>query len=107
MSALGILVELIGYAVARAILPWLSFGWIYVEPFSASMPSQRGPWYRRDADGRIELRQDASGWIGFAMCLCVLFAIAIILRRMLNSASIGLAFAGRAPVDSILGARTF
>ncbi|AWM02555.2 hypothetical protein [Bradyrhizobium amphicarpaeae] len=74
------LVELIGYAVARAALPLLSFGHVHVEPFSASTSSLRRPWYRRHADGRIELRQDAAGWIGFAICLSVLLAIAIILH---------------------------
>ncbi|MBR0814898.1 hypothetical protein JQ544_25440 [Bradyrhizobium diazoefficiens] len=80
MSALRMLVELIGYTVARSVLPFLSFGQIHVEPFSASTPSLRRPWYRLDADGRIELRQDAAGWIGFAMCLLMLLAIAAIFR---------------------------
>ena len=82
MSALRMLVELIGYTVARAALPFLSFGQIHVEPFSASKPPLRRPWHRRDADGRIELRQEAAGWIGFAMCLMVLLAIATILHGM-------------------------
>jgi len=82
MSALRMLVELIGYTMARAALPLLSFGQIHVEPFRASTPSTRRPWYRRDAEGRIELRQDAAGWIGFAMCLSVLLAIATILHGM-------------------------
>ncbi|WP_340672438.1 hypothetical protein [Bradyrhizobium ottawaense] len=83
MSAFGILVELIGYTVARAALPFLSFGWIYVEPFGASPPSARRPCYRRDADGRIELRQHAAGWIGVAMCLLVLLGIVAMFHRML------------------------
>lgn len=82
MPALRMLIELIGYMVARAALPLLSFGRIYVEPFSASTSPLRRPWYRRDADGRIELRQNAAGWIGFAMCLSVLLAIATILHGM-------------------------
>lgn len=82
MSALRMLVELIGYTAARAALPFLSSGRIYVEPFGASTPSPRRPWYRRNADGRIELRQDAAGWIGFAMCLLVLLAVAAIFHGM-------------------------
>lgn len=42
MSALGILVELIGYAVARATLPLFSFGWIHVEPFGARRRQRAG-----------------------------------------------------------------
>ena len=83
MSALRTLVELIGYTAARAALPFLSFGRIHVEPFGASTSPLLRPWYRRDADGRIELRQDAAGWIGFAMCLSVLLAIAAICCGML------------------------
>ncbi|WP_298243769.1 hypothetical protein [uncultured Bradyrhizobium sp.] len=78
------LAELIGYTVARAALPLLSSGHIYVEPFSTSTSPLRRPWYRRDADGRIELRQDAAGWIGFAMCLSVLLAMAAICYGMLS-----------------------
>lgn len=80
MSAFGILVELIGYTVARSTLPFVSFGWIYVEPFSASPAPGSRPYYRRDANGRIELRQAAAGWIGFGICLLVLLAVAELFR---------------------------
>lgn len=84
MSALGMLVELMGYTVARVALPFLSYGWIYVEPFSATPQPLQWPWYRRDANARIELRQGAAGWIGFGMCLLVLLAIVAILYGMLS-----------------------
>ncbi|QIP08512.1 hypothetical protein [Bradyrhizobium symbiodeficiens] len=83
MSALGILVELIGYAVARAILPWLSFGWIYVEPFGASAQPLRRPCCRRDADGRIQLRQGVAGWIGLVISVLMLLAIVTTFHFML------------------------
>jgi len=83
MSALGMLVELIGHAMARTVLPLLSFGRIYVEPFSASPPPLNWPGYRRDASGRIELRQAAAGWIGVGMCLLVLLAFVAIFYGML------------------------
>lgn len=83
MSALGILVELIGHTMAQAVLPLLSFGRIYVEPFSASPPPLKWPGYRRDVSGRIELRQAAAGWIGFGMCLLVLLVIVAIVRSLL------------------------
>jgi hypothetical protein len=78
MSALGMLVELIGYSVARAALPALSLGWIHVEPFSASPQPLRWPCYRRDGNQRIELRQAAASWIGLAICVVVLLAIALV-----------------------------
>lgn len=82
MSAFAILVDLLGYSVARSALPVLSFGWIYVEPFSASPQPLRWPWYRRGADGRIELRQGAAGWIGFGICLLMLLVAGTVLHAM-------------------------
>ena len=82
MSAFGMLIDLIGYAVARATLPLVSFGWIYVEPFSASPQPLRWPCYRRDANGRIELRRGAAGWIGFGICLLVVLALVLIIHAL-------------------------
>ncbi|MCS3495136.1 hypothetical protein M2207_000359 [Bradyrhizobium japonicum] len=76
------LVDLIGYTIARAVLPLLSFGWIYVEPFSASPQPLRWPGYRRDINGRIELRQGAAAWIGLGICLLTLLAVAMIVRAL-------------------------
>jgi hypothetical protein len=83
MSALGILVDLIGYTVARAALPLLSFGRIYVEPFSASPPPLRWPGCRRDPAGRIELRQGAAGWIGVAICILIFLAVSLMLHAII------------------------
>lgn len=52
------LVELIGYGVARIVMPFLSLGRVYVEVFSATPEPLRWPGYLRDATGRIELRPD-------------------------------------------------
>jgi hypothetical protein len=82
MSVLGMLVELIGYTVARAALPFLSFGRIYVEPFNATSQPLRWPCYRFDAHGRIELRQGVAGWIGFGICLLALLAVALVIHEM-------------------------
>jgi hypothetical protein len=80
MSVLGILVDLVGYTVARAVLPFASFGWISVEPFSASPPPLRWPGHRRDASGRIVLRQATAGWVGLGICLLPVLAIAVIIH---------------------------
>jgi hypothetical protein len=82
MSALGILVDLIGYTVARAALPFLSFGRIYVEPFNATPRPLRWPCYRRDANGRIELRQVAAGWVGVAICILTVLAAGLMLHAI-------------------------
>lgn len=82
MSALRMLVELIGYAIARTALTFLSFGKIYVEPFSASAPSSLRPCFRRDADGRIELRQEATARCGLGIGFLVLLASAAIVHGL-------------------------
>ena len=82
MSAFGMLIDLIGYTVARSTLPLLSFGRIYVEPFSASPQPLRWPCYRRDANGRIELRQGAAGWIGLGICVLVLLALVLMIHGL-------------------------
>ena len=82
MSAFGILIDLVGYMVARAGLPFLSFGRVYVEPFSTTPQRLSWPGYRRDEAGRIELRQRAAGWIGFGICLLVLIAIIAVCHGM-------------------------
>lgn len=82
MSALGVLIELVGYSVARAVWPILSFGRIYVEPFTADPQALRWPWYRRDADGRIELRQKAAGCTGVAVCSLMLLALGAGIRTL-------------------------
>ncbi|QOG18595.1 hypothetical protein [Bradyrhizobium sp. SEMIA] len=76
-------VELIGYGVARIALPFLSLGRVYVEVFSTTPERLRWPGYRRDATGRIELRQAAAAWIGFGICLLVLLAIVTMFHGML------------------------
>jgi hypothetical protein len=82
MSLFRILVELIGYSVARSSLPHLSFGWIYVEPFSTSSQRLSWPFYRRDESGRIEMQQAAAGWFGFGLCLIVPLATGLLIRAV-------------------------
>jgi len=82
MSVLGILVDLIGYTIASVVVPFVSFGRIYVEPFSASPPPLRWPCHRRDASGRIVLRQGAAGWIGLGICLLPLLTIATVVHAL-------------------------
>ena len=82
MLAMGLWVDLIGYACARAILPLLSFGRVYAAPFAAAPSRSQVRWYRRDTDGRIELRQDAAGWIGFGIFVLVLFAAVATIRAV-------------------------
>jgi len=87
MSPLGILIEIIGYSAARAVLPLLSFGWISAEPFAASPRPLRWPGYRRDDNGRIVLQQAAAGWIGLGLCLTGLLAVGLLVHALLQGAT--------------------
>lgn len=78
MSALGILVELIGYSIARAALPFLSFGWFTSSP-STQIRGDAMALLCRDATGRVEIRQAVAGWIGLGICLIMLVAIALLI----------------------------
>jgi hypothetical protein len=80
MKAFGMLIDLVGYTIARLTLPLLSLGWVYVEPFSAWPKRLSWPGYRRDETGRVEVQQAAAGAIGLALCLIVLLAIVVLVR---------------------------
>ncbi len=85
MAWLGILLELVGYAVARACLPLLSFGWIYVELFRTARQRDSRRFYRRDESGRVELRQVAAVWIGLGIFLVGLVVIVAMVRAALQA----------------------
>jgi hypothetical protein len=65
----------IGYAVARVVLPLISFGRIAVEPVRGSGAPFNLLGYRR-ADGHIEVAAPTAAWIGLlAVCLALAFTI--------------------------------
>jgi hypothetical protein len=82
MEWFGSLVGLVGYTVARASLPLLSFGRIQVEPFSAARQRLHRPFCRRGESGRIELRQAEAGWIGLGLCIIALLAVLCAIRAV-------------------------
>jgi hypothetical protein len=73
---LQILVDVVGYTMARLALPLLSFGKVYVHPLAGPPGKFNVLGCRRDQTGRIEIESMAAGFIGLVICLTVAFALA-------------------------------
>jgi hypothetical protein len=72
-ALIELVVVTIGYAVARVVLPLISFGRIAVEPFRGSGASFNLLGYRR---GHIEVAAPTAAWIGL-LVVCIGFAFTI------------------------------
>lgn len=80
---LHVLVEMVGYTVARLALPLLSFGRVYVAPLASPAEKFNLIGYRRDERGRIEIDTNAAGSVGVIMCLIGAFGIAFAIRAII------------------------
>jgi len=80
---LQILVEIVGYTVARFVLRFISSGNIYVAPLMPRSGKFNAIGYRRDKHGRIEIESTTAGVIGVMMCLIVAFGLALLIRGSL------------------------
>lgn len=74
------LIDWIGYAVARSLLPIFSFGMVYTEPLNAPLGKFNVFGFRRDQDGRIEVESTVAGFIGLVICLIAIVAFCLIVR---------------------------
>ena len=83
MCIFDILIDMVGYTVARLILPLISFGRLSVQPLNAPRESFNAFGYRRDGRGRIEIEQTIAGFIGFALCLAAFLAVSLLTRAAL------------------------
>jgi hypothetical protein len=77
---LQILVEMVGYTVARLALPLFSFGRIHVAPLAGSAGKFNLIGCRRDERGRIEIESTAAGVIGVVICLIGAFGLALLIK---------------------------
>lgn len=68
------LIDVVGYIVARFVLPLISFGRIRVAPFNCSDGEFNRLGIRRDGFGRIEVGPTAAWVVGLVICLIVLAA---------------------------------
>jgi hypothetical protein len=80
-TVLYTVVNLIGYTVARFVLPLLSFRRIYVQPINAALGTRfNALGYRYDEDGRIEIETSSAGFVGFIICLFAFFIFYLLIR---------------------------
>lgn len=77
---LQILIEIVGYTVARFALPLFSSGKICVQPLTVSSGQFNLLGYRRDEHGRIEIELTAAGVVGLVICLIVVFGLVLLVR---------------------------
>jgi hypothetical protein len=80
---LQILLEMVGYTVARLALPIFSFGKVHVAPLAAPAGKFNLIGCRRDERGRVEIESTTGGVIGVLICLIVAFGLALLIRGSL------------------------
>ncbi|WJR76497.1 hypothetical protein [Bradyrhizobium sp. NP1] len=80
VSIVEALIYAAGYAVARLLLPLLSFGKVYVAPLNSGADGINWLGYRRDARQWIEIKAIVAGWIGFIACVAVFVIVALLSR---------------------------
>ena len=82
ISAFGDLLVLgIGYGIARAVLPFASFGQIQVEPLRGSAMKFNLLGYRREG-GRIVIAATTAGVLGCVIGLFACFATVVLIRAI-------------------------
>ena len=80
-TVLYTVVNLIGYTVARFVLPLLSFRRIYVQPINAPLGTRfNALGYRHDEGGRIEIETSSADLVGFIICLFAFFTFYFLIR---------------------------
>jgi len=83
MCIFDFLIFVVGYTVARVVLPFLSLRRVYVQPLSAPRNRFNVLGWRRDDRGRIELEETPAGFIGFLLCLLAFFTLGFLIRTAL------------------------
>ncbi|MDB5579775.1 MAG: hypothetical protein JWR80_4951 [Bradyrhizobium sp.] len=76
------LIHIVGYTVARFILPLLSFGKVYVEPLTTPQKRFNALGYRYDDSGRIEISETIAGFIGFILFLTAFFVVYLLIQSV-------------------------
>jgi hypothetical protein len=76
------LIDMVGYTVARLVLPLVSFRKIYVQPLNSAETRFNALGYRYDDDGRLEIESTIAGFIGFVVCVVVFFGIGLLIRAV-------------------------
>ncbi len=78
-----VLIEAVGYAVARFVLPLVSFGRVHVQPLNSDRKSFNMLGCRRDGIGGVEIEVTVAGFFGFIIFLVAFFAIGLLMQTFL------------------------
>jgi hypothetical protein len=71
---IGVLIEMLGYGIARLIIPLLTFGTVRLDPLSASSEHYNWLGYRRDG-ARMVLGPTTAGLIGILIFIGAVIAL--------------------------------
>jgi hypothetical protein len=74
------LIDMVGYAVARLLLPVLSFHKIFVQPLGSPEKRFNALGYRHADNRRIEIESTIAGFIGFVVCLIAFSTLCLLIR---------------------------
>lgn len=77
---LELLVYLVGYSVARLVLPLFSFGKVHVAPLASPPRKFNLIGCRRDESGRVEVDPIAAEFIGAFLCVIGAVGLAFVIR---------------------------
>ncbi len=75
-------IGLIGYTVARLVLPRLSGRRIYIQPLISSETGFNALGYRYDHDGRMEISSTPGAFLGFIIFLVLFFSLGLLIRAV-------------------------
>jgi hypothetical protein len=75
-----VLIEAIGYTVARSVIPFLSFRRVYVQSLNSTQKTFNALGYRRDGVGRIEIEQSVAGFLGIIIFVAVFAAVGLLIH---------------------------
>ena len=78
---LYIVIQLVGYTVARFVVPLLSFRKVYVQPLKSPLGTGFNVLgYRYDEDERVEIEASTAGFVGVIICLFAFFTLYFLIR---------------------------
>lgn len=76
MILVDLILDVVGYATARLLLPTLTFQKVKVDVLSSSEAGFNWLGFKRLPDGRLLCSADSAGWIG-ALFWLIVFALVI------------------------------
>ncbi|MGJ4946437.1 hypothetical protein ACQR1W_38180 [Bradyrhizobium sp. HKCCYLS1011] len=78
-----VMIEAVGYTIARLVLPLVSFGRVHVQPLSSAQKNFNVLGYRSDGTGHIEIECTVAGFIGFLIFLIGFFTLGLLIQAFI------------------------